>query len=197
MSDNYILLEIDNIILDQYVEEIDKLYNTFQKFLYIHFLYSTLSQTLNIFNVASIFFSIAFPKQHYSLIISLVGISLNNICNINTHRDKLKNILTVYTDHIIPDMENIIYEYFNKDIQEFIYQKKQKGIVNDSKLDYMEGLTKIRNLTKNNYKKFLGEMFTIPVSLTYINYKNIILCIILYLTIFIITPIIHLIHIKL
>lgn len=204
--ENNILLELDNLIIEQYIDEIDKIYKNYENFCSISRLYSLCSKIMNIFNIASIFLSILLPSQNYSLIFSLVGISLNSMFSIDLRKEKLQQIVSVYYLYIIPDLEKFIYDNISKDIRQIrnfqheitagninnkISNINNNNNNNNPSLSCLDKIAQMKEIITNNYTKYMGEMFSVPVSLTYVNYTSIILCFSTYIFLFITIPLIH------
>lgn len=176
--------QIDNLLLEDYIQTIQRIYENYRRFTVISRIYSGTIKLMMIMNVGSLFYSIIYPEQHYSLILSLVSFSLSSMFDVNSRYDTLNKLVSLYSNHIIPDIERYIYEHIGKNI------RSMKDYTNEipPSTDYLEKKREVEDLVSYNYRRFMGEDFTVPMSLRYVNFWGISVCIILYISIFIVVP---------
>lgn len=179
--------EINKLLLQDYISTVEGVYDTYRRFVVVARVYSGTAKGMTVMNVGSIFFSIAFPHQHYSLILSLVSNSLNSMFSVDSRRQVLSRIVDLYSDRIIPEVEKVVYERIGWNVKDI---KTYVGDTEDT-TDYLVEKRKIDYVVDGSFRRFMGEAFTVPVGLKYIDLTGIGVCIFLYISMFVLVPVMH------
>ena len=191
----------DRLIADDYRRNIERVYQTQARFINLGRIYSATGKCMNVINVASLFYSIVFPEHNYGLLFSLVSFSLHSMFNVSVKSEILGRLVSMYKSKIIPEIEKNVRIQISKTV-EIIKKKNNNSDDNQSlpslsppppppPIDYIRECQKINDIIIKNYAVYMGEGFTLPISLEYTNYRSIIVCISLYLTAFIAVPTFH------
>lgn len=181
--------DVDEIQFNSYLKSIENVYDTYARFVTLYRIYSATAKCMILMNIASILYSITNPTQQDSLVLSLISISLNSMFDVDSRYKILSQLIHVYSDEIIPQINKCIYNNVGINLENI---KKYKGKYNTSthslSINYLEQIEDIQNIVTNCYRRYMGEGFTMPVGLNYINYSSIILCITLYVCAFVGIP---------
>lgn len=182
-----IALETDKLVLNEYVKTIEGIYDSYGRLLNLARIYSGTNKCMMMMNIASLFYSVVFPEQHYSLLLSLVSFSLSSIFDVGSRYKTLDQLVRLYGDRIIPQVERHIYKHVGKNIKNI---KEYTTDVPNS-IDYLQEKEEVDNLVTEAYGRYMGESFTPPMGLKYTDYSSILFCIGLYISAFVLVPTLH------
>lgn len=167
--------------LNEQVENIKKKRKNFKR---LWTLYSYVDKLAVIMQFATLFYSIILSTHNDSIIgiiLSLYTLSFGTVIDqLKTYLYILENLIPIYDDLIIPDIDD--------------YIRKLSPIILCYKLTrstMVAAAKKCQDIERDHLTKELGTRFVLPVTLNSINCKKIIGCIVGYVLCFILIPVIY------
>lgn len=182
-----IVIETDKLLLNEYVRTIEGIYDNYGRLVNLTRVYSGTSKCMTMMNIASLFYSVIFPEQHYSLVLSLISFSLSSIFDVESRYKTLDRLVRLYGDRILPQVEGHVYKHVGKTIKDI----KEYTTDVPSSIDYLQEKQELENLVAEAYDRYMGEGFTPPTGLKYTDYCSIFFCIALYISAFVLVPTLH------
>lgn len=98
-EEDNIEMQIDDMLLDEYIKSIENIYDEYARLSTLARLYSGTNKCMILMTIASLFYSVVFPEQHYSLLLSLISFSVGSLFNVQNRCEILQKIIHVYGDH--------------------------------------------------------------------------------------------------